>query len=959
MTELLEAPAETTRRGKKKGADAGSRRGGGWSRWRVAARLARRQVRRARASSALVATLVGLPIAGMAGFVVYSASLMPTPEEEVAAELGQMEAWIEPAGVPNAGFWQVPIEPAWTGYATTDDGVMSIPEGEPLEDPTAILPAGTEVLTLTSGSAVVETPDGSTSVPAWAGPAWDPRFAGAYDLVDGARPTTSRQAMVTPAALDRLGIEIGDELQMTGGTSTFTVSGTLDAAALADSDSALFLPESARDLVGGATRWYLPERELTWGDVQTLNEEGGVVALSRSVLLDPPAFENEYFASSAPMDWWSTMWPLVLMLTVAGLFSGYVVVMLAGAAFAVTARRQQRALAIAASVGADRRDLSRTILLQGTSLGVVGGAVGVLSGVGIAALVLALTSDGSATQFWGFHVPWELLVAILVFAVVVGTVSAWMPARRIARTDVLHALRGARRPQQPVASRPVWGSILLLLGVVITMVSAFTVATINATDAFGYDSPMRYIPPYGIVVGPILAQFGILISGRWLLWVCSHGLSRVGTVAKLASRDAAANASRTVPAFAAIAAAVFIGVFALGQSSMQTAQTARNWFYQAPVGSIAVAFWPGPGTTTGVLATDDAEEAAAAAAQLARDAGAGEVAVVSRQPRAWSYASVDEVPDDLTFTLGILPGSYLLDPESGSFQSMGEDPGNPISVIAPDDIDTAIGAELSASDLAAYRAGAAIVPDARFVYGAAITVETYWGVDQYEGRMPDNVFHPHPDSPPYADPLNRERLDAIVVDAPLQPISIAIAPATAERLGMTLVPDRVMASTTEPLSQRQRDRMQSHAEALSTNAYILSPHVEQGPPSDAVWMVPLLTAVSVLVLGASAVALGLARFERRPDDATLAAIGATRSMRRRIGFWQGLIIAGFGTLAGALAGVLPPIGFAIQSGGSLHLGDVPWWLITALAIGLPLAIAAVSWLVPPRHPDLTRRTAIT
>lgn len=30
----------------------------------------------------------------------------------------------------------------------------------------------------------------------------------------------------------------------------------------------------------------------------------------------------------------------------------------------------------------------------------------------------------------------------------------------------------------------------------------------------------------------------------------------------------------------------------------------------------------------------------------------------------------------------------------------------------------------------------------------------------------------------------------------------------------------------------------------------------------------------------------------------------------------------------------------------------------SLVIGLPLAIAAVSWLVPPRAPDLTRRTAI-
>lgn len=958
MTEVLDAPAEASAPPPASTDAASRRRPTVWGRWRVAARLARRQVGRAWASSALVVTLVALPIAGMSGFVVYSASLMPTPEEEVTAELGQMEAWVEPVGVPDAGFWQVPIEPTWYGYAIDADGVMTVPQGAPLEDPTEVLPAGTEVVALAQGRAAVTTPDGTTALPAWAGAAWDPRFAGAYDLVEGARPTTSREAMVTPATLERLGIDIGDDLTLPDAAQVYTVVGTLEAADLAHSDAALFLPDTAHDLVGGATRWYLPEQELTWADVQRLNEEGGVVALSRAVLLDPPVFENRYFASSMPMDWWSTMWPLVLMLSVAGLFAGYVVVMLAGAAFAVAARRQQRALAVAASVGADRRDLSRTILLQGTSLGLVGGTAGVLAGVGVAALVMALTSDGSATQFWGFHVPWELLAAILVFAVVVGTASAFMPARRVARTDALQALRGARRPQKPVASRPVWGSVLIVLGVAVTLLSAFAVATINATNAFGYDSPLRYIPAYGIVVGPILAQFGILMSGRWLLWVSSRGLSHVGTAAKLASRDAAANASRTVPAFAAIAATVFIGVFALGQSSMQTAHTARMWFYQAPVGSLAISMWPGPSTTTGSLSADEAEEAASAAVELARDTGADDIAVLSRQQRAWIYATPEEVPDDLVFTLAVLPEEYLLDSDS-SFQSLGDDPSNPISVIAPGDLETAIGVELSASVLAAYRAGTAIVTDDRFADGDSITLETYAGVDQYEGRVPDNIFLPHPDSPPLADPVHEERLDAAVVDAPLQPVSIAIAPSTAERLGMTLLPERVVASTPEPLTQGQRDRMQAQAEGLSTTAYALSPTVENGPPSDAAWVIPLLTAVSVLVLGASAVALGLARFERRPDDATLAAVGGTRSLRRHIGFWQGLIIAGFGTLAGALAGVLPPIGFSIQSGGQQQISDIPWWLIAALTVALPLAIAVVNWLVPPRHPDLTRRTVIT
>jgi len=109
------------------------------------------------------------------------------------------------------------------------------------------------------------------------------------------------------------------------------------------------------------------------------------------------------------------------------------------------------------------------------------------------------------------------------------------------------------------------------------------------------------------------------------------------------------------------------------------------------------------------------------------------------------------------------------------------------------------------------------------------------------------------------------------------------------------------------------------------------------------------------------VALGLARFERRPDDATLAAVGGSGLLRRNIAFWQGLVIAGFGTVAGAAAGILPPLGFVLQSRGTvqaLAATDISWPTLLVVVIGLPVAVAAVNWMIPPRHPDLTRRTAI-
>lgn len=935
------------------GRQDGHSRGSRTSRWRIAARLARRQVRRTRLSSLLIAVLVALPIAGMVGYAIIASSLNGTPQEKARVELGEMVAWVSPVGVPDAEFFQAPTEPGWNGYAADPVGAMIEPDGAPIDDPTALLPTGTEAIAVIEGQVRVGTADGATIVRAWAGDTWDPGFAGRFDVIAGERPHNSGEAMVTPASLERLGISLGDEITLTDPRGMFIVVGTVDAATLPDDEAAIFLPDGVP--LQGETRWYLPEQSLSWPDVQELNEQG-VVAYSRDVVLDPPEqvsadVQNVYDQAQG------AMWQLILLLAVAGVFAAYVVVMLAGAAFAVAARRQQRSLAVAASVGASAGDLRRTVLLQGTLLGLVGGTAGLAFGVGFAAVTMRFTADGSATQYWGFHVPWTVLAGILVFAVLVGTASAAVPARTVARSDTLSALRGARRPQKPKTSRPVWGSLILLAGVGLTIASALTMAAVNVADPalVAYDSPLRIIAPFGIVIGPILVQLGILLSGGWLLWLASRGLSRLGLAARLASRDAAAHSSRTVPAFAAIAATVFVAVFALGQISMQNGATARNWNYQAPLHALSVEFHPNTNTPFNV---DVATATATSAVDLATQAGAQSTAVIAKQPYPQPPSSSEGADQDTRWVIAVLPERYLLDSTTVSYTWNGYDPSNPISVIASPQLETALGVDLSASQLSAYRSGTALVTDDRFVTDGRIDVAAWTAQNAYDGAVPGNVWVHDPQMPPLAKPLQQESVDAIVIDAPLQPTAIAIAPDAAVELGMITQPARVIADFPEPLQASDLDRIRAQTELRSTRDATMYAAYEQGPPDDVFWMVPILIAVSVLVLGASAVALGLARFERRPDDATLAAVGGTRGLRRRISFWQGLIIAGFGTIAGAVAGVLPPIGFAIQSQGNLLVSDLPWLVVGALAIALPLAIAAVSWLVPPRAPDLTRRTAI-
>ncbi|MGB4779182.1 MAG: ABC transporter permease, partial [Microbacterium sp.] len=331
-------------------------------RWRVAARIAQRQVRRTWLSSLLIVTLVALPIAGMAGASIFADSMMGTPAEKADAELGRMQGWVQPVGPPDGGLWQSPTNPRWYSYPTDADGAPIQPEGDAPADPLGALPAGTETVKISADQVRIETTGGIATVRAWAGPAWDERFRGRFDVVEGTAPTADDEVMVTPATLQRTGSRIGGALTVAGSGETYTITGTIDIAGVPAVDSAVVFRDADRfatasprsDLGSANTLWFLPDLSLDWDDIQRLNAQG-IVAYSREVVLDPPVFttpDGQEILSPATQDLYARL-NLLSALGAAGLAAAYLVVMLAGAAFAVSARRQQRALAIAASVGAD------------------------------------------------------------------------------------------------------------------------------------------------------------------------------------------------------------------------------------------------------------------------------------------------------------------------------------------------------------------------------------------------------------------------------------------------------------------------------------------------------------------------------------------------------------------------------------------------------------------------------
>lgn len=950
MSTTLERAAEPAPDGgeRTRAEVAAHSRRGGWSRRRVELRLAARQARRAWPTSLLVIALVALPMTLIAGAATFAASHAGTTEQKVVAELGRTDSWLMIVGGADPTRHQMASDPYWYEVERDGDGMPVNPE---LPAPTGIddLVPEVELLEVAEATVTAATSGGVGTLKAYVGDAADARLDGRYELLDGRRPHADDEAALSPGALARWDAGIGDTLELDDPAATLRIVGVMKDAASRDDEQSVFVadavvPEDTRDPL--ATRWFAPNWQPTASQVSELNRAGAIVYGRDAVT----AAQADTYVDPA------SAWSIAGIAMIVGGFTAYLVILLAGAGFAVSARRQQRSLAVAASVGADRGSVFRIVLMQGGVLGLVGGVLGAGIGIALAYPALVLFDDGAVASFWGFHVPWWGIGGIVLFATAVGTASALAPARAATKGDVLASLRGTRRPPTLRTDRPFWGTLLGAVGVGLTVAGGLGLAALNAAEVVDYGNPARTFCLIGIIAGPLLFQIGAILAGHWMLTMIARGGARIGLAPRIAARDAAANPARIVPAFAAIAACVFIASFALTAANVYMAQSARTWWYQAPVGSVVVSVWT-DGENPGVVAQATAalEETDPSVVGIVR----GDVDAYSSgdlATREWQDPIYPEVfgYDDCELEAG-----FCLDRAGALLGSNGS-----AVVVDADDLDAVLGVPIDATTRAAFADGGALVTTPP---SSALAGGTYLDGDEVVlnrwHREELDEYWTLGGSDALPDPIQTVRVPAQEIPLPhTLPWPVIISPQVADRIGYQTIPAHLIAAYDQPPAQQALDRLAQISGQPWPAEGGFSYAVENGPPASDGWLWLILCTAGVLVLGAGGVALGLARIERRPDDATLSAVGASRRLRRDIAFWQAIVIVGIGSITGTVAGLIPMWGVVMQSASNdqyaLRMADTPWPWLALLALGLPLAIAVVSWLIPPRRPDLTRRTVI-
>ncbi|GAA1493027.1 FtsX-like permease family protein [Curtobacterium herbarum] len=915
---------------------------------RPALLLARRLAFARPGRAVLVAALIGLPIAGLAAGGVLVASTSPSTQDRLSVELGRSAAMLEANGPDLAGMRQDPVD-RYTStirkhspldrYYDRPDSSDADASAFPTPDLLDSVPDGAASIPVRQGTAVVSGPKVPVTVNAVEGQTWAGALQGHWEHLDGGVPKSGDQVLVTPATLDRLHIAIGQTLELDDPVQRqVTVVGTLRDLGQPASTLAVFGEWGSLGLTDdGTAQVFLPDRSITWPEIQRYNDHG-ILVESRAVVLDPPFPSQSTRGAGSLVNYG--------YVGLAGVFALFEVGLLAAAAFLVSSRADTRTHAVLASVGGDRRFLFTVVSSSGLVLGAVGAAVGTALGVVGGVVAFHLLDSGDRSQYPGVHLPWLVLLAVLALGVLAGWAASLVAARSASRVDVDSALRGATRPA-PVSRRR-WaaaaGPVLAVVGIAMTLVCGVVVLALNARPV--QEDHLALVVGAGVALGPCLAQLGVVLAARRLLGVVARVGERFGLPARIAVRDAVRNPVRTVPVLASVMSVVFVATVVLTFTASQSTQNNEQYAFRTAVGV---------GTTT-VTDTDGAPDA-----DLTQRAVRVVRQVVPEAHVRVLGASIENRPDGDPVTLPVdvhRPDCAGVGSGPCSAWLTGPDSRSPhVLTGSADDLGVLLGHRPSRAARAALDRGDAVAVRPEFVRDGVVRFDTRKASEfTMSGQQPTG------------EPLHTRTVPAVVehTDQPLQ-IAVFLTPQGAARHGLETARNYLVGSFPDGMSTERSDALAATWQAAAgqqAETWYPSFTVEAGPqdPFRPIALVVVLLA-GIVTLGATTVAIGLARADGRRDDEVLDAIGASPGVRRRVSTWQAAVLTLVGSLIGVALGMLPlralTLRFTPTPLGVSHLPFAPDpTSLVVLAIGLPLLVTAGVWAVAGRRRRVAvRRTA--
>ncbi|MFC9002907.1 FtsX-like permease family protein [Streptomyces microflavus] len=948
-----------------------------FSGWRAALRIARRDAVRAKGRSALVVAMIALPVLGVTAADLTYRSALPTLAEELTADLGAADALFTDQGMGPVRLEQMPDGIMWQ---TPEDAPETLPDDErkPVDVP-ATFPKGSRHLTEQSVPASVTTRHGITDTQITELSVADPLLRGRVELTDGAYPRAEDEIAATDAFIEASGLSIGDRVTVRGPEQVYTLTGAVELPAelearslfavpgaviapwqkTADGDKKI-LPPQASNL-----QWLVqgpPGAGVTWQDVLTANEKG-VVVRARQVVLDPPP--DSEVPMAAHMQGWETdnAELTAAALTVAAM-AVLEIVLLAGPAFAVGARRSRRQLGLVGSCGGTRGQVRAVVLAGGAVLGGVGAVAGVGAGFGLTVLFRPMIEDFTGNRFGELTVrPWEIL-AIAVLGLVTGVLAALAPAIVAGRQAILESLTGHRGTRRSSRVLPIVGSVVLAGGIAVAVYGGVSG---NTTLVAG---------------GSVLAELGLLGCIPVIVGFLGRLGRRLPLTPRIALRDAARNRGRTAPAVAAVMAAVAGSVAIATYTSSSAAENDYDHQPNLTAGTAAL-------MTFDTTKKADLPRARAAVEQnypvsggrtdLGRlwagsdcsvyyeeENGCGTLAIVKPTGKAHSCPLKGKGAKELAQRISADEHKRLMNSpacvdESSTMVTFGTDENKIVIGDA-----ALLTSYVKLDDPAAAKALAAGTPvllNSAYAKDGEVTLKAVHTYNERDKEM--RALHPGKAR------TTTDRLKVYVAPdryASTPGIRMVMPQRTADRLGLHSEEDGSIYTLNREPTDAERQGADAAIEQAGNRAYVMTANPERQGDDEAVLLILALFA-GVVTLGAAAITTGLSKADAEADLTTLSAVGAPPGVRRSLTGFQCLVVALTGVLLGTAAGIVPAVALRLTDLREA-LADMradpmesaytpivlPWETIALLAVVVPVLAGLLAAALTSSRLKLARRT---
>ncbi|GGP40482.1 FtsX-like permease family protein [Streptomyces sindenensis] len=943
--------------------------------WRAAFRIARRDAARAKGRSALVVAMIALPVLGVTAADLTYRSALPTKAEELTAELGSADARFMATSVGPLKLQQMPDGINWSTPEGTP-GPTPEEQAQPVDVPAAF-PEGSRSLTERSVPASVTTRHGIADTEISELRISDPMLRGRIELTDGAFPRKPNEIAGTSDFVEAAGLSIGDRVTVRGPEQAYTLTGTVELPADLRADALYALPGSViapwqktadRDKSilppqPSDPKWLVkgpPGAGVTWQDILAANERG-VVVKSRQVALNPPP-DSEVPMSSMSSGYSTETETTAAVLTVAAM-AVLEIVLLAGPAFAVGARRSRRQLGLVGSCGGSRGQVRAVVLAGGAVLGAGGAVAGVGAGFGLTALFRPMIEDFTGNRFGELTVrPWEIL-GIAVLGLVTGVLAALAPAIVAGRQSVLESLTGRRGTRRSSRVLPVIGVIALTAGVGIAVYGG-----VAGDTAF-------------VAGGSVLAELGVLGCIPVIVGFLGRLGRRLPLTPRIALRDAARNRGRTAPAVAAVMAAVAGSVAIATYTSSSAAQHAFDFEPNLTPGTVAL-------TASDIGADAELPRSRAAveqnypvsgkAADFGRvwagsdcsvyyeeENGCGTLELVKPTGKGHSCPLKGKGAKELALRLSAdehkrMVNSPACTDENYTMVAFGTGD-HKIIIGGADVLDTYV----KLDDPAAAKAladGTPVLLNSAYAKNGEVTLKA---THLYNDRDKENRAQ-HPGKAR----TTTDRLKVYVAPdrfAATPGIRMVMPEKTAERLGLHVEDYGSFYALGRDATDAESQAAYAALDRAGNRAYLMSSNEVFRTQDDTILLILALFA-GVVTLGAAAITTGLSKADAEADLTTLSAVGAPPGVRRSLSGFQCLVVALTGVLLGTVAGLVPAVALRLTDLRAA-LEDMradpmqsaytpivmPWETVGLLAVVVPVLAGLLAAALTSSRLTLARR----